>query len=83
MSDETTIDGIPWTELKYKLKDPNFDKKGFLAKLDPDTKATLIKLAKLQKDQGDMGKLKDPAKIRAEQQVDRVKQTEAKIENLR
>ena len=45
LNDQTLIQGIPWSELKQMLRDPNFDKKAFTDSLTDEEAELLLKLS--------------------------------------
>ena len=57
LSDKTRVGGIPWSELKHKRIDSNWDKNSFLNGINADEKLLLDVLWRAQQIQGDMDQL--------------------------
>ena len=78
VTDVTEVGGIPWNELKRKLTDPKFDKKTFMENLSKKDKAVLLKLAKAQKEQGDLRSLTPDASVDKLKEAEKTAEPEAK-----
>ena len=57
ISEATVVNGIPWSELRWKLLNPKFDKAAFMDTLSQSDQQLFLQLSKAQKEQGDYSPL--------------------------